>query len=52
MTFRPHSTSRLITVTGFGDFGLRKASFDGRDHAAHPVDLVNISLGGFVDIRR
>ncbi len=36
----------LILVAGVGDFALRKARFDGRDHAAHLVDAADVVTRG------
>ena len=41
----------LIAVGGFGDFALRIAAFDGSDHAAHGVDLVDVVPGAALRLR-
>src|SRR5437870_487492 len=39
----------LVTVGGFGDFALRVAALDGRNHTAHGVDAVDIFPSAALD---
>ena len=39
----------LVAVRSFSDFALRVAAFDGGNHAAHGVDLVDVVPGAALD---
>src|SRR6267143_657251 len=41
--------SHLVTIGGFGDFPLRVAALDGRDHAAHGVDFLDVIPSATLD---